>query len=52
MARTTVGGFGLSGLFLVAAIVCFVLSAFGVDIGADVGLVSLGLAFFAASFLP
>jgi hypothetical protein len=51
MARRTVGGFGASTILLVAAIIVFVLAAFGVDIGADVGLVALGLALFAASFL-
>jgi hypothetical protein len=47
----TVGGFGVRALLLVAAIIVFVLAAFGVDIGADVGLVALGLALFAAAFL-
>jgi hypothetical protein len=51
MARRTVGGYGVSTVLLVAAIVVFVLAAFGVDIGADVGLIALGLALFAASFL-
>ena len=46
-----VGGFGARSLLLIAAIVVFVLAAFGVDIGADVGLVAVGLALFAASFL-
>jgi hypothetical protein len=46
-----IGGFGLRPLLLLAAIVVFVLAAFGVDIGADVGLVAIGLALFAASFL-
>ena len=52
MARdVNLGGFGVRSLLLAAAIVVFVLAAFGVDIGADVGLVSLGLALFAAAFL-
>ncbi len=51
MARRNIGGFGASTILLVAAIVVFVLAAFGVDIGADVGLLALGLALFAASFL-
>ncbi len=46
-----IGGFGVSKILLAAAIVAFVLAAFGVDIGTDVGLVALGLALFAASFL-
>lgn len=46
-----VGGFGLRTILLVAAIIAFVLAAFGVDIGADVGLVAIGLALFAAAFL-
>lgn len=45
------GGFGLRTVLLVAAIIAFVLAAFGVDIGADVGLVAIGLALFAAAFL-
>jgi|tagenome__1003787_1003787.scaffolds.fasta_scaffold12120860_1 hypothetical protein len=49
--RTSLGGFGLRTLLLVAAIIVFVLAAFGVDIGADVGLVAIGLALFAAAFL-
>ena len=49
--RTAIGGFGLRTLLLAAAIIVFILAAFGVDIGADVGLVALGLALFAASFL-
>ncbi len=35
-------------LLIIVAIVIFVLAAFGVDIGDDVLLVPLGLAFFAA----
>lgn len=46
-----VGGFGLRTILLAAAVVVFVLAAFGVDIGADVGLVAVGLALFAAAFL-
>lgn len=40
----------MQALFLILAIICFVLSAFGVDTP-RVGLLALGLAFFAASFL-
>jgi hypothetical protein len=49
--RTAIGGFGVRTLLLAAAIVVFILAAFGVDIGADVGLLALGLALFAAAFL-
>ena len=35
-------------ILIVISIVIFVLAAFGVDIGGDVSLVPLGLAFFAA----
>jgi len=49
MARTAaVGSFGLGRLLILASVVVFVLAAFGVDIGADVGLVAVGLALFAA----
>jgi len=41
---------GLRSILLIVAIVCFVLAAIGVGIGA-VDLVPLGLAFFAAAFL-
>ena len=40
----------VSGILIIISIVCFVLAAFGVAIGA-VGLVPLGLAFFAAAHL-
>lgn len=51
MARK-VGGYGLSGILLVVAIVLFLLAAFGYDLGqtkVDLGL--LGLAFFAGAQL-
>jgi len=41
---------GLRSILLIVAVVCFVLSAFGVDL-ANIGLVALGLAFMAAAFL-
>lgn len=41
----------LTVIFLVVAIVCFVLAAVGVTAG-KVNLTALGLAFFAAAFLP
>jgi hypothetical protein len=49
--RTTFGGWGLTGLLYAAAIVIFLLAAFGVDVGDDVTLTPLGLAFFAAAHL-
>jgi hypothetical protein len=42
---------GLGRLLMVVAVAIFLLSAFGVEIGGDVGLVALGLAFFAAGHL-
>jgi hypothetical protein len=48
MARTAVGTLGLGRILIAISVVIFIIAAFGVDIGADVGLVSLGLAFFAA----
>lgn len=48
---TTFGGYGLSALLYVAAIVIFALAAFGVDVGDDVSLTPLGLAFFAAAHI-
>jgi hypothetical protein len=49
MARTAaVGTLGLGRLLILASVVIFVLAAFGVEIGADVGLVAAGLACFAA----
>ncbi len=48
MARTDVIGFGLGRILIAISVVIFVLAAFGVDIGAEVALVALGLAFFAA----
>jgi hypothetical protein len=47
--RSTFGAWGLAGLLYVAAVVIFVLAAFGVDVGDDVSLTPLGLAFFAAA---
>lgn len=41
---------GLRSILLIVAIVCFVLAAIGVGLGA-IGLVPLGLAFFAGAFL-
>jgi hypothetical protein len=41
---------GLRSILLIVAIICFVLSAIGVGLG-DIGLVPLGLAFFAGAFL-
>lgn len=38
-------------ILLIAAIVCFALATFGVQVG-RISLVALGLALFAASFLP
>ena len=42
------GSLGLGRILIVIAAVIFVLAAFGIEIGGDVGLVALGLAFFAA----
>jgi hypothetical protein len=42
---------GASLLLLVLAIVCFLISAFGVDTKLGINLVDLGLAFFAGSFI-
>ena len=52
MARSgrKVGGYGLSAIFYVIAVILFVVAAFGYTLGqhrADLGL--LGLAFFAAA---
>ena len=41
---------GLRSIFLIVAIICFVLAVVGVALGA-IDLVPLGLAFFAAAFL-
>ena len=49
--RTTLGTWGVSRILIAIAVVLFVLAAFGVDIGGDIGLVSLGLAFFAAGHI-
>lgn len=40
----------VTSILLVLAVICFVLAAIGVSLG-TVGLVPLGLAFFAGSFL-
>ena len=48
MATRTFAGAGLGRILILVSVVIFIIAAFGVDIGADVGLVSLGLAFFAA----
>lgn len=40
----------IGSILLIVAIICFVLAAIGIALG-DFGLVPLGLAFFAASFL-
>jgi hypothetical protein len=42
---------GLGRILIAVAAVIFLLSAFGVELSGDVGLVSLGLAFFAAGHL-
>jgi hypothetical protein len=41
---------GVSTILLVAAVVCFILAAVGVAVG-NVGLVAVGLACFAGSFI-
>ena len=48
MARTMATNLGLGRILIAISVVIFVLAAFGVDIGADVALVALGLGFFAA----
>jgi hypothetical protein len=45
------GGWGIGRLLIAISVVVFVLAAFGIEIGGDVGLVALGLAFFAAGHL-
>jgi hypothetical protein len=51
MARN-VGGYGLSGILYIVAVVLFVLAAFGYDLGqSTVTLVPLGLAFFAGAHI-
>ena len=49
MARRGLGGFGLSRILLIGAVVCFVLELLGVDAGID--LLTLGLALGFGSFL-
>ncbi len=39
---------GIGRILIAIAAVIFLLAAFGVELGGDVGLVALGLAFFAA----
>jgi hypothetical protein len=41
---------GLRSILLIIAVICFVLAAIGIGLG-DIGLVALGLAFFAGAFL-
>ena len=41
---------GLRSILLIAAVICFVLAAVGTSLG-SIGLVPLGLAFFAGTFL-
>ncbi len=50
MARRGGAGVGPRVLLLIAAVACFVLVAFGVNVG-EVNLGALGLALFAASFI-
>lgn len=45
------GALGLGRILIGIAVVIFVLAAFGVEVGGDVGLVALGLAFFAAGHI-
>jgi hypothetical protein len=42
---------GLGRILIAVSVVIFLLSAFGVELGGDVGLLALGLAFFAAGHL-
>jgi hypothetical protein len=51
VVRRRGGRYSVSTLLLIAAIVVFLLAAFGVDVGDDVSLVPLGLALFAAAFV-
>jgi len=39
---------GIGRILIAIAAVIFLLAAFGIELGGDVGLVALGLAFFAA----
>ena len=48
MVRRNGFAFTPSSILILIAVVIFVLAAFGVDVGDDVSLVPLGLAFFAA----
>jgi hypothetical protein len=50
MTRRTFGrGFGIGSILLLVAVVCFLLAAFGANLG-ELRLLELGLAAFAASF--
>jgi hypothetical protein len=53
MTRRSVGGWGASALLYAAAVVLFVLAAFGVDVGDfdRLDLIALGLAAFAGGHL-
>ena len=51
VATTNVRQFGVSLLFIIAAVLCFLLAAFGVGSKLGIDIVDLGFAFFAASFL-
>ena len=53
MTRRAVGGWGASALLYAAAVVLFVLAAFGVDVGDfdRLDLIALGLAAFAGGHL-
>ena len=44
------GTFGLRGILLIVAIICFVLAALEIDLG-RLSLTDLGLAFFAGAFV-
>ena len=41
---------GLRSILLIVAVILFVLAAVGINVG-DIGLVPIGLAFFAAAFI-
>jgi hypothetical protein len=52
MSRRGVGGLGLRTIFLILAVACFAIVAFGINV--DIGSVNfggLGLAFFAAALI-
>ena len=50
MTIRTPNNLGLRSLLLLAAVVCFLLGALGVDVG-KISIVPLGLALFAGAFL-